>query len=83
MDAVAEIGRNPVSKHQIQTECGDEQADAGWDYRTRLTRRPNSQARTGQGNIHLPCSADQVQDWQPFTRLIISCAICVTIHTQI
>ena len=22
---------NPVSKHQIQPEYGDEQADAGWD----------------------------------------------------
>ena len=28
MDAAAEIGRNPVSKHQIQPEYGDEQADA-------------------------------------------------------
>ena len=27
MDAAAEIGRNPVSKHQIQPEYGDEQAD--------------------------------------------------------
>ena len=31
MDATAEIGRNPVSKHQIQPRYGDEQADAGWD----------------------------------------------------
>ena len=30
MDATAELGRNPVSKHQIQPEYGDEQADAGW-----------------------------------------------------
>ena len=38
MDAAAEIGRNPVSKHQIQPECGDEQADdAGRDGRTRYT----------------------------------------------
>ena len=29
MDAAAEIGRNPVSKHQVQLEYGDEQADAG------------------------------------------------------
>ena len=36
MDAAAELGRNPVSKHQIQPEYGDEQADAGRDYRTRL-----------------------------------------------
>ena len=25
MDAAAELGRNPVSKHQIQPECGDKQ----------------------------------------------------------
>ena len=25
MDAAAELGRNPVSKHQIQPEYGDEQ----------------------------------------------------------
>ena len=31
MDAPAELGRNPVSKHQIQPEYGDEQADAGRD----------------------------------------------------
>ena len=29
MDAAVELGRNPVSKHQIQHEYGDEQADAG------------------------------------------------------
>ena len=64
MDAVAELGRNPVSKHQIQPECGDEQADGGRDCRTRLAR-PNSQARTRTGNICFPCSADHEQDWQP------------------
>ena len=48
MDATAESGRNPVSKHQIQLEYGDEQADTGRDRRTRLAR-PNSQARTGIG----------------------------------
>ena len=37
---------NPLSKHQIQPEYGDEQTDAGRDCRTRLAR-PNSQARTG------------------------------------
>ena len=31
MDAAAELGRNPVSKYQIQPEYGDEQADAGRD----------------------------------------------------
>ena len=31
MNAAAELGRNPVSKHQIQSEHEDEQADAGRD----------------------------------------------------
>ena len=43
-----EVGRNPVSEHQIQPEYGDEQPDAGRDCRTCLAR-PNSQARTGTG----------------------------------
>ena len=46
MDTTAELGRNPVSKYQIQPEDGDEQTDAERDGRTRLAR-PNSQARTG------------------------------------
>ena len=29
MDVAAELGRNPVRKHQIQPEYKDEQADAG------------------------------------------------------
>ena len=62
MDAAAKLGRNPVSKHQIQTECGDEQADAGRDCRNRLAR-PDSQARTRIGKYYFPCSADHEQDW--------------------
>ena len=34
MDAVAELGRNPVIKHQIQPEYGYEQADARRDCQT-------------------------------------------------
>ena len=48
MDAAAVLGRNPVSKHQIQPEYRDDQADAGRYCRTRLAR-PNSQARTRTG----------------------------------
>ena len=49
IDAAAELGRNLVSKHQIQPEYGDEQqADAGRDCRAHLAR-PNFQARTGTG----------------------------------
>ena len=64
MDAAADTGKNFVSKHQIQREYGDEQADAGRDCRTRLVR-PSSQTRTGTGKYNFPCSADHEQDWQP------------------
>ena len=64
MDAAAELGRNPVSKHQIQPEYGDEQADAGRDCRT-VSRDQILRHERGQGNIHFPYSADRVQDWQP------------------
>ena len=65
MDAAAELGRNPVSKHQIQPEYGDEQADADG------TAEPVSQDQIlrrerGQGNINFLCSADHEQDWQPY-----------------
>ena len=53
MDAVEEIGTNPVSKHQIQPGCVEnEQADAGRDGRTCRTR-PNSQARMGTGKKNI------------------------------
>ena len=103
MDTAAELGRNPVSKNQIQPEHGDEQADAERDCRTRLAR-PNSQASTrfslsmemsrltrdgtaepvSQDQIHFPCSADHVQDWQPYLVDPYSCSMCdhiYNIHT--
>ena len=52
MDAAVELGGNPVSKHQIQSEYGDEQADAGQDCRNRLAK-PNFQARTRTGKCSL------------------------------
>ena len=48
MDAAAEFGRNPVNKHQIQPEYGDEQAGGGTELPNRLAR-PKSQARTRTG----------------------------------
>ena len=66
MDAAAELGRDPVSKHQIQPEYGDEQADAEQGCRTRLAR-PKSQAQTGTGKYSFSlCSVDHEQDWQPY-----------------
>ena len=47
MDAAAEFGRNRVSKHQIQPEYGDEQADAGRDSRTRLARKTKFSGANG------------------------------------
>ena len=85
MDAAAEIGRNPVSKHQIQPENGDEQADAGRDYRTRLTR-PNSQAGTGTGkDSFFPVQLTKIRIGN-LDRLIPTLAICdghTYIHTEI
>ena len=82
MDAVAELGRNPVSKHQIQPEFGDVitsrlTRDGTGDQILRRERR--------QGNIHFPCLADHEQDWQPYPVDPYS-AICddhTYIHTYI
>ena len=75
MDAAAELGRNPVSKHQIQLEYIDEQADAGRNCRTRLARQ-NFRRERGQGNVNFPCSADHEQDWQPYPVDLYSCYMC-------
>ena len=80
MDAAAEHGRNPESKHQVHPEYGDEQADAGRDCRIRLATS-NSQARKGTGKNNFPCSADHVQDWQPYPVDPFSCYMCD--HTYI
>ena len=74
MDTVAEIGRNSVSKHQIQPEYGDEQANAGWDCQTRLARQILRREQV-KGNIYFPCSADHEQDWQPYPVDPYSCCM--------
>ena len=80
MDAAAELGRNPLSKHQIQ--YGDEQADAGRDCRTRLAR-PNSQARKNADREMLifPVELTTCRIGN-LTQLIHTLAICVTIQTH-
>ena len=78
MGAAAELGRNPVvSKHQIQPEHGDEQADAERDCRTRLAR-PILRHERGQGNICFPCSAGHEQDWQLYPVDPYSCYTVVS-----
>ena len=81
MDAAAEIGKNPVSKHQpIRFSSPSVENEQ------RLTRdgtaepvsrdQINSQAQyRGQGNIIFPCSADYEQGWQSYPVDLYS-AIC-------
>ena len=83
MDAAAELGRNPVSKHHIQPEY----------VMSRLTRDGTAEPvsrdqilrrERGQRNIRFPCSADHEQDWQPYPFDTYS-AICyghTYIHTR-
>ena len=80
MDAAAQLGGNPVSKHHIQLEYGDEQTDAGRDCRTRLAR-PNSHARTRTGKYYFSPVQLTTCRTGNLTRLIHTLAICVTIHT--
>ena len=66
--AVAESGRNPVSKHQpirLSLSVENKRADAGRDGRTRLAR-PISQAPTRAGKKTFPCPAAHKQEWQPY-----------------
>ena len=81
MDAAAELGRNPVSKPQIQLGYEDEQADAGRDCQTRLAIS-NSQARTRTGKktffpVQLTASRIGI-----LTRLIHTLPVCVTTTIQ-
>ena len=67
MALAADIGGNPVSKHQIQPEYvwrmsrQTRDGTAGPVSQDQILRRER-----GQGNIHFPCSADHEQDWQPY-----------------
>ena len=75
VDAATEIGRNPVSKHQIKPEYGDEQADAGRDCRSRLAGL-NSQARTGTVKIFIFPVQLTTSRIGNHTRLILTLAKC-------
>ena len=65
MDAAAELGRNPLSKHQIQPEYGDEQAVRDGTAEL-ISRDQTLRHARGQGNIIFSCPADHEQDWQPY-----------------
>ena len=83
MDAGAEFGRNPVSKHQIQSEYGDEQADAGRDGTAEpVSRDQILRHARGQGNInfHVQLTTSRIGN---LTRLIHTLLYVMTIHTYI
>ena len=72
INAAAELGRNPVSKHQIQLsmEISKLTRDGTAEH---VSRDQILRGQRGQGNSIFPCSVDHEQDWQPY-RLI---------HTQL
>ena len=74
MDAAAELGRNPVSKHQsLSMEMSRLTRDGTAETvsRDQIVRRER-----GEGNIHFPCSRAGLATL--LTRLILTLAICVT-----
>ena len=81
MDAAAELGRNPVSKYQIQPEYGDEQADAGRDGTAEpVSRDQILRHARGQGNIIFPVQLTTSRIGN-LTRLIHTLLYVMTIHT--
>ena len=66
MDATAELGRNPVSKHRrfsLSMEMSRLTRDGTAEP---VSRDQILRHARGQGNVHFPCSADHEQDWQPY-----------------
>ena len=66
MNAVVESGKNPVSKHQIQPECGEWTGRRGTGRRTVSCETQFSCANGDREIFIFPCSADDEQDWQPY-----------------
>ena len=73
MDAVVDLGRDPASKRQIQSEYVDDQAGAGRDIVEPVSQDHILRLEWGQGNINFPCSADHEQNWQTYTVDPYSC----------
>ena len=83
MDAAAELGRNPVSKHQIQLECGDEQADTRRDWPKPSYETEFSGMNADRKIFIFPVqlTTSRIDNLAPVDQY--SCCICVTIHTYI
>ena len=62
MDVAAELGRNPV-RFSLSIEMSRLTRDGTAEP---VSRDQILRHARGQGNIHVPCSADHEQDWQPY-----------------
>ena len=84
MDVVAEFGRNSVSKHQIQPEYGDEQADAGRGTgRLNPSREIEFSGTHGDRGILISPVQLTTSRIGNLTRLIHTLLYVMTIHTYI
>ena len=81
MDAAAELGRNPVSKHPIQPEYGDEQADRDGTAEP-VSRDRISGAIADREILIFPVQLTTRRIGN-LTRLIHTLAMFVTMHTYI
>ena len=67
MDAAAVIRSNPVSDNSTIFSLSMELSRLTRDETAKLVLRNQIlRHERGQGNIVFPCSADHVQDWQPY-----------------
>ena len=80
MDAAAELVRNPVCKHQIQPEYGDEQADAGRDVNpSRETKFSGTHGDRGILVFPVQLTTSRIGN---ITRFIHTLLNVMTIHTD-
>ena len=64
MDAAAELGRNPVSTHQIRQSLEMSRLTRDGTVEP-VSRDENLRRERGQRKVYFSCSADHEQDWQP------------------
>ena len=80
MDAAAEIGRNTVSKHQVQPEYGEEQADAGRLNPSRETKFSGTYGDRGIFIFTVQLTSSRIGN---LTQLIHTLLHVMAIHTYI
>ena len=74
MGAARELGRNSVStRFSLSMEMSRLTQDGTAEP---VARDQIFMHERGQGNIHFSCSADHVQDWQPYPVDPYSCYMC-------